>query len=60
MTNKQQQLFNAMDNYVEHLRAYGNIVKVWDSFSPEVKKAVTILTTNIKMKSLEDQEGLNK
>ena len=54
MNNKQQQLFNAMGNYVEYLRASGNIVKVWDSFSPEVKKAVTILTTNIKMKSLED------
>ena len=53
MTEKQQKLMDAMENYVECMRASGKMYEMWNNFSPEVKKAVTVLTTNIKVKTLE-------
>ncbi len=43
----------AMENYVECMRESGKMYEMWNNFSPEVKKAVTILTTDIKVRAIE-------
>ena len=55
MTNKQQELMDAMENYVECMRESGKMYEMWSNLSPEVQKAVTILTHDIKIKSLEQR-----
>ena len=53
MTNKQQELMDAMENCVECMRESGKMYEIWSNLSPEVQKAVTVLTHDIKIKSLE-------
>ena len=58
MTEKQQELMDAMENYVECMRESGKMYKMWNNLSPEVQKAVTILTHDIKIKSLEQRDDV--
>ena len=37
MTEKQQKLMDAMENYVQCMRASGKMYEMWNNFSPEVK-----------------------
>tara|TARA_B100000287_G_C20078001_1_gene561180 strand:- start:209 stop:400 length:192 start_codon:yes stop_codon:yes gene_type:complete len=53
VTDKQKELMGAMENYVECMRESGKMYEMWNNFSPEVKKAVTILTTDIKVRAIE-------
>ena len=49
-------LLNTFEHYYEYMRLSGKIDNLWYKFSPSEQKAIKVLATEIKAKSINKKE----